>query len=155
MKRSSSYGLILLFSVLGVLLSGYLSYKTLFVAAGCSQGFLAEFVNCGAKPVNIFGVPSCVYGFFMFATVAVLALIGFSKLNNRGLLKAEMVLGVIGTLFAAGLSIYELWIIKVQFSVLPSCVYGFFLYLGVLIVSTLSFRQKGESVPPMMPPTAA
>lgn len=154
MKRSTSYGLILFFSTLGVLLSGYLSYKKLFAAAGCSEGFLSQFVNCGAKPVYILNVPSCVYGFFMFATVAVLALIGFSKLNNRGLLKAEMLLGVIGTLFAAGLSIYELWIIKVQFSVLPSCVYGFFLYLGVLIVSTFALRQK-DKTPPMMPPATA
>lgn len=153
MKTATAYKFVVFFAVLGLLLSGYLSYRTLFTTSSCSEGFLARFLNCGVKPVYLLGLPNCVYGFFMFLAVALIAVVGLTQPNRRNLLKAEVALGALGTLFAAGLSVYELWIIDVPFNVLPACVYGFFLYLGSLIVASLALKQP--LVPPAQPPVGS
>lgn len=144
MKRSTVYTLILVFAILGLIMSGYLTYYNL-LGPGCHQAI----ISCGPAPVKIFGLPNCVYGFFMYLTVVALAVVGLVKKQpSRGVLTAELIFGVIGSLFAAGLSVYELWIVNPVAGQLPACVYGFFLYLGVLIVSGLGLREKPAPVSP-------
>ncbi len=138
MKRSTVYTFILVFAVLGLIISGYLTYYNL-LGPGCHQAV----ISCGPAPVKIFGLPNCVYGFIMYLAVAALAVVGLVKKQpSRRVLTAEVVLGVVGSLFAASLSVYELWIVKTAAGQLPACIYGFFLYLGVLIVSGLGLREK-------------
>ncbi len=59
-------------SLFGVLFSGYLSYEELF-------GGTAMSCPAPGAPGTIFGYPACVYGFFMFLTVAILAAFGLAN----------------------------------------------------------------------------
>jgi hypothetical protein len=66
-----------------------------------------------------------------------------------------MVIGIAGVLFSGTLAVYELWFQKPTPTTLPACVYGFFLYLGILIVSFLAVRSFAKSAPaqaPQVPP---
>ncbi|MFC1687713.1 vitamin K epoxide reductase family protein [Patescibacteria group bacterium] len=136
MNKRTSLTLVLILSILGLLLSGYLSYYSLFTD-GCTE----TFINCGTEPVEIFGLPNCVYGFFMYLLVFVLAVIGLMK-SQKAAFKTLVVLGIVGTLFAASLSVYELFFLDVEWSGLPACVYGFFLYLGIFIFSILASKKN-------------
>jgi uncharacterized membrane protein len=139
MKSTNHYRIILILGILGLLLSGYLSYWNLF-APSCSQGPLNWLVSCGGPTkVLLLGLPTCVYGFAMFLTVTILAIAG---LSGRNTMTALRVMSTIGALFASGLMVYELWILKIQFTGLPACVYGLALYLGILITSILARRQS-------------
>ncbi|MCX6775120.1 MAG: hypothetical protein NTY99_03485 [DPANN group archaeon] len=70
MKEKTALKAILAVSVAGLLFSGYLSYTELFA------GF------CGAAKLgmgtctNVFQIPACVYGFFMYLAVFVISLLG-------------------------------------------------------------------------------
>lgn len=147
----------LFFTALGLLLSGYLSFYTLF-RSGCHKGFL-PFLNCGSNPVKFWGVPQCVVGFAMYFIVAVLVLVGIMVAAKRlAMLKAVTSIGVLGVLFSGTLAVYELWFQKPTPTTLPACVYGFFLYLGIVIVGMLALRTKDpgqtgtpQVVPPLPP----
>lgn len=126
---------ILLFSVLGGLLSGYLAYWNYF-GPGCSEGPLSWLVTCGGpKAVKIFGQPTCVYGFTMFTVVAVLAVYALLKKSSRMSFVPFIVLGICGTLFAGFLSIYEIFYLHIELNALPACVYGLIFYLGILFTA--------------------
>lgn len=144
MSPTRTYSLILFFAALGMALSGYLTWLNYF-AEGCREFF----ISCGGvNPVKIFGVPTCVYGLVMFTIVAILAVAGLLG-KNAGLIKPIMILGVIGTLFAASLSVYELWIRDVALASLPACVYGFFFYLGILLAAAFVRRQPATGQTPL------
>lgn len=131
------------FSVLGLLLSGYLSYNTLFAPAGCSRAL----ITCGGeKPVEILGISQCIWGFFMFLATAAVAIILMYTKNRSRWLSAQIVLGVISSLFGGGLSAYELWFRAPAPITMPSCVYGFFLFLGVLITTLISRNAVKSTV---------
>lgn len=68
MKKDDYLKAILLFAVFGMLFSGYLSFGELFPSV--SPG-----IACTALSAKLFGLPTCVYGFIMYAIVAVLALL--------------------------------------------------------------------------------
>lgn len=126
----------ILFSLAGLALSGYLSWYNLW-GPGCGKTPAPEVTpvfTCsgGGQPVKLFGQPTCIYGFAMFLTILVLNLV-LLKRFRPGVRKALLVFSTIGLLFAASLSVYELWIRDVPISGLPACVYGFFLYLGMVI----------------------
>lgn len=129
------------FSLLGVLLSGYLTYWNL-IGPSCHVGPLNWLVSCGGPgKVLIIGLPTCVYGFGMFMTVLLLSLIAIITKPKRGLAIVLMGLGTLGTLFSSVLIVYEIWILKLSFSGLPACVYGLILYLGILITSIFAYRS--------------
>lgn len=151
MNTRSLFAFSLLFAALGLLMSGYLSYQTLF-AEGCHQGVLAKYLNCGSSPVKIFGQPNCVYGFLMYLLTAVVAAVGFIRRLGRTLFTVITVIGAVGTAFAASLSVYELWIADIAGSTIPACVYGFFLYVLILASGIWGLRLKGT--PPVTPPAA-
>ncbi|PIS40397.1 MAG: hypothetical protein COT26_03480 [Candidatus Kerfeldbacteria bacterium CG08_land_8_20_14_0_20_43_14] len=137
MQTNKGFLWIGLFALAGTALSGYLSYVNLF-SQGCTNSFLS--CSGGAGPVKIFGVPNCVYGFFMFAVVLLLALLALKKENKQPLNKAIFILGIAGTLFAAGLSIYEIFWLKP--STIPACVYGFVFYVGILVTAIVGNRGQ-------------
>lgn len=151
MKHTPALIAISVFTLLGLLLSGYLSYVNLW-GPGCTQGFLSSIVSCGGpQKVLIFGQPTCVYGFFMYLAVALITIWGFTAKDNRRPLQTILGLGILGTAFSGGLTIYELWILKLQFSTLPACVYGLVLYAGILITSIVALK-KTPSAPAQPPP---
>lgn len=141
MNRSSSFASITLyFSALGVLLSGYLSYYTLFVTTGCSRAL----ITCGGTPVKIVGVPQCVLGFVMFLAALVISLIILDS-GQRRWWPILSWLGVAGSVFAGGLSVYELWVRQPGPTTMPSCVYGFFLYLGLTLTAIIAWRGREQT----------
>ncbi len=150
MNRKMGYWLVSLFALLGTALSGYLTWRYKW-GGGCPIDG-KTFFTCGG--VTIFGQPTCVYGLVMFALLLILALVGLSKLASQRLLNTVLVISVVGTLFSASLSVYELWIKKIAVWGLPACVYGFFLYVGALIVVLFMRRASlALEIPPATPPT--
>lgn len=148
MSQKTTFILFVLIALAGVLFSGYLTYYH-YWGGGCQKAI----VSCGGggQTVLIFGLPTCVYGFFMFLLVAVLALLGLGQ-KKRSFLKANLIISLVGTLFALAVSIYEIWIIKIAVSGLPACVYGFFIYLALLIVSVIG-SKTGPGILPAVPPS--
>ncbi|MFA5135666.1 MAG: vitamin K epoxide reductase family protein [Patescibacteria group bacterium] len=139
MKLKTTFFIILAIAATGVLFSGYLSYNSL-LADGCDDAI----VSCGVEPIEIFGLPTCVYGLAMFAVVAVLAAIGIPKERALGLLRAVLILSVAGVLFAGFLTYYELFVQDAQ--EFPACGYGLILYVGILIVTLVGNRSNHNAV---------
>jgi len=134
-------------TTLGLLLSGSLTYATYFRPTGCSQAL----ITCGGDtPVTIFGVTQCVYGLIMFALIGVLAILAWKHQRGETFLQLLVWLGAIATLFAASLSYYELWIRLPKPATMPSCVYGFFLYIGVLLTALLARRADRSEHPVLL-----
>ena len=75
MKKRVALLTILIISIAGILFSGYLSYTELFA------GF------CGASKLgmgsctNVFQIPACVYGLFMYTIIFVISLFGLKTKN--------------------------------------------------------------------------
>ncbi len=78
MKERLALKIILAIAIFGVLFSGTLSYQELFLSTG--GGLTCPAVG---KPGTLFGYPACVYGFFMYLILAILAAIPlFKKKTN-------------------------------------------------------------------------
>ncbi len=71
MTKQQALKTILVLSVVGILFSGTLSYRELFLG-DCNLAI----VRCGVNTPPIAGLPACVYGFFMYLMVFFLALLG-------------------------------------------------------------------------------
>lgn len=135
----------LYFSVLGLLLSGYLTYYTYFSDA--SMGCGGALISCGGvNPVKIFGVSQCAYGLVMFMATTGIAIAGLYATKTKRLVMSLLVVSVVGTLFAGVLSAYELWWRIPRPLTMPSCVYGFFLYLGILITTLFVLNQTKDPI---------
>ena len=61
---------IFIISIAGILFSGFLSFKELFLTKTCS---LKE-KNCSAQ--KIAGIPVCVYGLIMYIVIFIISLVG-------------------------------------------------------------------------------
>ncbi|MCX6751038.1 MAG: hypothetical protein NTZ83_06275 [Candidatus Pacearchaeota archaeon] len=73
MKKESALKTILVISIAGLLFSGYLGYTELF-AGFCGASKLGM-GNC----TNVLQIPACVYGFFMYLIVFIIAIIGLKS----------------------------------------------------------------------------
>jgi len=140
MRRPFVYSLIAVFAAAGSALSGYLSYVNLW-GSGCEKAA----ISCSASasgPVMILGLPNCVYGFAMFFIVFILAIWSIAR-DVQKIRTTILWLGVVGTLFAFGLSVYEIsWL---NASSLPACVYGFIFYVCILGLSIFQRRTPHTS----------
>jgi uncharacterized membrane protein len=72
--RKTALKIILIISIIGLLFSGFLSYRELF-SGDCNLGF----VSCSTKTGPIFGLPACVYGFVMYLVVFVVSYLGYKS----------------------------------------------------------------------------
>lgn len=68
MTKTCALKVITAISVLGVLFSGFLSYREIFMGS-CNLSFVA----CGA---NVAGLPACVYGLVMYTGVLLVSVLG-------------------------------------------------------------------------------
>lgn len=140
MNLTRNHIIILCANIIGLLLSGYLSYMNIW-GPGCSQGFLSQIVSCGGPTkVLIWGLPTCVYGFGMYALIFIANMAAWSAVRPRAWWGALIGLSLAGILFGVGLMTYELFILKIQFTTLPACVYGLVLFATILITSINGFR---------------
>ena len=60
-------------SVAGMLFSGFLSYRELFMGS-CQIGF----IRCGSGGVDL-GMPACVYGLVMYTALVIVLILGLKK----------------------------------------------------------------------------
>lgn len=67
---------ILTIAVFGLVFSGVLTYRELFAG-------MAKCPSPGA-PGTVFGYPACVYGFFMYLVITVVAVLGLRRSANTG-----------------------------------------------------------------------
>jgi uncharacterized membrane protein len=68
MTKKGALKTIVVVAIIGVLFSGFLSYRELFMDS-CDLSF----VSCGA---NVAGLPACVYGLVMYLGVLVVSILG-------------------------------------------------------------------------------
>lgn len=127
---SISYGAILVLSILGTLFAGYLSFEKFFsnvcvLSEGCSE---------------LFGIPTCLYGFVLFFILTMLSLVSF--LSDSKFSKGINLIAIIGFLFSLYFSVYELFFAPINILnganyslILPSCVYGMILYIVIALKS--------------------
>src|SRR3989338_4583799 len=128
--------IILFFSIVGLLFSGYLSYYNVFVG-GCSK----TIISCGGPDqVLIFSLPTCVYGFFMYLAVLGFSLVGLISENKRNFLKIIFCFGLFGTAFAGFLSFYEIYVLDINFTGIPACVVGLGIYAVIAVIGGLGLR---------------
>ncbi len=127
--------IILIVAIGGTLFSGYLSYQNIF-GEGCEDAV----ISCGPTPVEILGLPNCVYGFFMFVIITILSLIGLFRTRSQGIIKTTFILSIIGVLFAGYLTYYEFFSLGEGLGQLPACFYGGLLFLIILVVSWWGWR---------------
>lgn len=146
MKRKTTLIIVLVLAVAGMIFSGYLSYYTLW-GPGCTHAI----VSCGTKPIKILGLPQCIYGFFMYTIVALLAIIALAKQELKALLKSILVVSIVGVGFSGFLSVYELFVYDTGISGLPACVYGFFVYVAILIFSIVGLKAAATPYNPTLP----
>lgn len=69
LTKQNSLLVIIVISIIGVLFSGFLSYRELFLG-NCNLGF----VSCGA---TVGSVPACVYGLLMYSLVLIVSVLGY------------------------------------------------------------------------------
>jgi len=68
MTKQTALKAIYVISVVGVLFSGFLSYRELFLNK-CDLSF----VSCGA---SVSGLPACIYGLVMYLIVLIVSILG-------------------------------------------------------------------------------
>lgn len=76
MTMQRSLQIILGISIFGLLFSGYLSYQELCAGGEATGGIVNGVIQpCPAlgAPGTIFGYPACVYGFFMYLIIVIVA----------------------------------------------------------------------------------
>ncbi len=68
LDKNAYLKIILLFSALGMIFSGYLSWGEIFPSATPAFG-------CAVASAKILGVPTCVYGFLMYLVIGILSIL--------------------------------------------------------------------------------
>lgn len=136
MKKENYNKIFVLFSLGGVLFSGFLSFWRLFTGSCPLVGECPYFL----------GYPACYFGFLMFLTLFVASLmLMFKKYETKRLLQILFYVSLLGLLFSGYFSIKELLFSSCVGDcnyalLLPTCVYGFVFYLAILI-TVLKYRK--------------
>ncbi len=77
MSKQLTLQIIAVISFIGILFSGVLSYRELFLGS-CNLSF----VSCGTNTGPVLGVPACIYGFVMYTIVFIFAIWGICSKNK-------------------------------------------------------------------------
>jgi uncharacterized membrane protein len=135
MKSKKLYLWILILSIAGTLFAGTLAYRK-YVQNVCS---FRE--SC---PIFL-GQPVCIYGFIIFLALLVLSLLVY-RLQKPAFAIALLVVSMVGVLFSGYFAIQEvfftLWPIGGYTLVLPSCVWGFVVFVAVFVLNIFAYRMK-------------
>jgi hypothetical protein len=137
MEKKCFNNIILIFSIIGLLFSGTLSYFSMILG------------KCLLKdpcPV-FFKLPSCFYGFILFLTLIILSVLALIKEKKRdNLMKWIFYISIIAVLYAIFSAGYEIFYLcadgSCRYSLgLPTCVYGLIMYL-VIFFSAFMYRRN-------------
>jgi hypothetical protein len=129
---------IFIFSLIGILFSGYLTFSKLFsdtcpLKEGCSY-FL--------------GYPACFYGFVLFLILFIISLtLMLNNIDHNNLVKIIFYVSLLGIIFSTYTSLKE--IINppclngvCSYSLLiPTCVYGLMMYIIIFVTSILALKN--------------
>ena len=136
MEKRSYVNTIFIFSLIGVLFSGYLTFAKL-VLDSCP---LTE--GCP----YFLGYPACVYGLVLFL-ILFITVISLMKNYTKEKLKILVYVSLIGVIFSTYTSIVELvypscldGICKYSL-LLPTCVYGLVMYLVIFVLSLKLYKK--------------
>ena len=126
--------LMFLFSLGGLLFSGYLSYQK-FVYDVCALNECPRFL----------GYPACYYGFAMYVTLFVSSLL--YVFANKQTLRVVQIVATMGILFSGYFTVLELpKLFGKGFTAyvmgLPSCAYGLMFYTAILICALTVGRSE-------------
>ncbi len=123
----------------GVLFSGYLA-GTRYFTNECAFGDPCPF---------FFGYPACYTGFTLFSTALLITLASLrAALGAAWPMIANLVVGTIGSLFAAKMALEELATRSSYRMGLPTCAYGFFFFLALAEISVIALRARpGHAAP--------
>ncbi len=124
----------------GFLFSGYLSLVKL-LSNTCALN----------EPCPYFlGYPACWYGFGMFTVLFVLAIISQWKESTKLIYWFQIVVSVIGIIFAGYFTVPEIIRLFNGTSVyslgLPTCAYGLIFYILIFILATRRLQQLSKKV---------
>ncbi|MCX6815602.1 MAG: hypothetical protein NT120_02000 [Candidatus Aenigmarchaeota archaeon] len=135
MNKSAGVKIAVLFSLIGVLFSGYLTFAKL-VLGTCPL----------TEPCAYFlGQPTCMFGFVFFIILFIASvLLMFKKYNEIKLIKVLTYISLIAIIFSFYFSYVDLFLTACpggcKFSMLlPTCVYGLVFYI---IVFAASYKMK-------------
>jgi hypothetical protein len=136
MQKKTALLVVFLFSLIGVLFSGYLTLAK-FIGTKC---IIAE--GCS----YFLGYPTCVYGFVMYLILLALSsYILFMKPENENkpvtLLLAVSLIGIAFSLYFSAIEAPLMG--TIQYTLFfPTCVYGFFMYLIVFLAAYFGLYRK-------------
>lgn len=125
--------LIMFFSLIGVLFSGYLSFGQL-INGTCPLG--------GGCPF-LWGYPVCFYGLVMFTLLFLTSIVLYFKKDDPVDEKFLLYTSAVGVLFSLYFSIKEIFFLPYPAYwplLLPTCVYGLVMYI---IIFYLAGRMNG------------
>ncbi|MFA5992365.1 MAG: hypothetical protein WC796_01520 [Candidatus Pacearchaeota archaeon] len=147
MKKKGLYWTIFIFALIGVLFSGYMTFVKLF------SGVCPITEGCAI----LLGYPVCIYGLIMFFILFVLICVRLFGVRKKdlesigGVDKGLFYVSLIGFLFSLYFSIKELFFNSCgtifsgncHYSLgVPSCVYGFVMYLIIFICAVMIKKKK-------------
>jgi uncharacterized membrane protein len=133
--------LIIIFVIasVGMLFSGYLSYhsffaKTCVLSEGCT---------------SFIGQPACIYGFIIYLALLVIACIMLFGVPHHKTASILMTVSILGLIFSTYTSIKELFFTTCPGGcaytlLIPSCIYGFVMYLAIFILSIFLVKESPE-----------
>ena len=130
--------IIFIFSLIGVLFSGYLSFTKLILE------------NCPLKegcPIFL-TYPACYFGFGFFLILLILSILSFKE-TSKNKLKTMFYVSLLAIIFAAYSTIKEYALPSCLNGVcdysllLPTCVYGLIMYL-IIFITTISALKKNN-----------
>jgi len=135
MKKNNILVTSLVFSIFGVLFSGYLTF-TKFVLGFCPLRESCPF---------LWGYPVCVYGFIMFFALLVASITSLKHKEDKLALNVLLYVSILGILFSAYYTYQELFVIKcvggcVYSLGIPTCIYGFVMYL-IINICAIFYRK--------------
>src|SRR3989344_1562025 len=127
---------IFIFSLIGVLFSGYLSFTKLFLGSCPLKEGCPLFLS----------YPACYFGFMFFLILLILSIILFKSVTKNKL-KTVFYISLLAIIFALYSAIKEYIVPSCLDGVcdysllLPTCVYGLIMYIIVFIMATLALKE--------------
>jgi hypothetical protein len=133
MEKETALKYVSIISLIGVLFAGYLSLGTLTTGKCPMNGECPFFL----------GYPACYFGLAMFLIILMASLMSFMPRQDKGnLIKGNLVVSLVGILFAGYFSITEIMNPREYSLMLPTCVYALMMYVLAFVICLIGLPGK-------------